>query len=320
MNQINSNKENNIFLASNLDTTKFSQKEYFLKYLQEMNLDMLDLVLSDEATYFGVPKSVFMEKLSYIKIQHELSGCNESFKTKKYKRGKNYYALLLPFLGICNKFIIEVKSDKIVKIYNNKIVKTKEELETLSQFEFFFGNDEKADFRPTTDYIMTLHNCTIAYEELMNNKTQIITKEFLTNWIHEHALLYEEVDKNYLFFKYNNFRNLYSGLKFIYDHLKYSKEANEALKAFPGSCSQKSKLFEWISKYDQLYFCKLLGVDQDFKNIDLANKTLIHIFYKNFLFKGDDFLAIYLFGIIFQYQSTDSGYYQCKTYHPRHKS
>jgi len=320
LNQINSNKENNIFLASNLDTTKFSQKEYFLKYLQEMNLDMLDLVLSDEATYFGAPKSVFMEKLSYIKNQHELSGYKKGFEIRQYKNRKNYYALITPFDTAPNKFFIEEREKKISKIYNNVKVTNKEELETLPHFEFFFGNDEKVDFRPTTDYIMTLHNCTIAYEELMNNKTQIITKEFLTNWIHEHALLYEEVDKNYLFFKYNNFRNLYSGLKFIYDHLKYSKEANEALKAFPGSCSQKSKLFEWISKYDQLYFCKLLGVDQDFKNIDLANKTLIHIFYKNFLFKGDDFLAIYLFGIIFQYQSTDSGYYQCKTYHPRHKS
>lgn len=293
----------------NSTSVSLSQKEYFLKYLQVMNIDMLDLVLSEEATYFGVAKVVFLEKLLYIQNQHKLSGYDKGFEIKQYKSRKNYYALITPFKGIANKFFIEEKNYKIVKIYNNIKVETKDEVETLSQFEFFFGDDEKADFRPTTDYIMTLHNCKIAYEELMNDNIQILTKKRLSNWINEHASLYEEVDKNFLYFRYNNFRNLYFGLKYIFDMLQFSDVASEALKTFPGSSSMRSKLYEWISKYDRLYFCNVLCVDQDFKGIDLLNKTLKHISYKNFLFKGDDFLAIYLFGVIFHNQTRDSGFY-----------
>lgn len=316
----NKNTDNQLSIDINIDSPKLTQKEAFLKYLQEMNIEMLDLVLSEEATYFGAPKSVFLEKLSYIQNQHLLSGYKEGFKIKQYKKPKNYYALITPFSDVTNKFYIEEKNCKIVRIYNNLKVETKDEVEFLSQFEFFFGYDEKADFRPTTDYIMTLHNCKIAYEELMNDNIQILTKERLSNWINEHASLYEEVDKNFLYFRYNNFRNLYFGLKYIFDMLQFSDVASEALTTFPGSSSMRSKLYEWISKYDRLYFCNVLSVDQDFKDIDLVNKTLKHISYKNFLFKGDDFLSIYFFGVIFHNQTRDSGYYHFKIYRPRPKS
>jgi len=45
----------------NIDSPKLSQKEAFLKHLQEMNLDMLDLVLRNDATYVGfiVPHLLF---------------------------------------------------------------------------------------------------------------------------------------------------------------------------------------------------------------------------------------------------------------------
>lgn len=300
MNQINSNKESNLFLVSNVDTTKLSQKESFLKYLQEMNLDMLDLVLSEEATYFGAPKSVFMEKLSHIKNQHKLSGCNESFKIKKYKSIKNYYALLLPFLGICNKFIIEEKSDKIVKIYNNKIVKTKEELEALSQFEFFFGDDEKTDFCPSTEYVMALYNCTKAYEELVNDKPTILTSKNLQNWLYKNAFFYEYVYENFLFFRLDNFRYLYFSLQFIFEQIKNYSKVIDALKSFPGSFCFTRLLIEWLNKYSDLYYCNTQFFGMDFAEIDVLNKTMKCDKRHNLYFKGDDFFAIFLFNELYQ--------------------
>ena len=51
-----------------------TQKESFLQYLQKMDIGMLELILDNSITYFGVSKKIFLEKLSYIFNQVKLGG------------------------------------------------------------------------------------------------------------------------------------------------------------------------------------------------------------------------------------------------------
>lgn len=284
-----------------MPTSTLNQKEAFLRYLQVMNVDMLDLVLNDTCTYFGAPKEVFFERLSYISNQYKLSGCKESFKIKQYKSHKNYYALMLPFLSLCNKFIIEEKANKIVRIYNDKIVKTKEDLECLSQFDFFFGDDEKVDFRPTTDYIMALHDSTNAYEELNNDKFTTLTSKDMHKWLDKHASLYEYVSINFLFFKLNNFRHLYFAIKFTSQQIQYYNIVDEALKSYP-AIHYLSSVKEWLDKYFDLYYYKTQYFSDFISEIDVYNKTIKYEPRYNIYLKGDDFLSVFLFNELFQRQ------------------
>jgi hypothetical protein len=46
-----------------------TQKEAFLKYLQRMDIEMLDQILDNSIDYFGASKQVFLEKLIVISVR-----------------------------------------------------------------------------------------------------------------------------------------------------------------------------------------------------------------------------------------------------------
>jgi hypothetical protein len=70
----------------------------------------------------------------------------------------------------------------------------------LSPLVIFFGDDEKADFKPTNEYVMNLYRCTNAYEELVNEEIQILTSQAISKWLKKHKELYDKIANDYLFF------------------------------------------------------------------------------------------------------------------------
>ena len=276
---------------------KLSQKDAFLKYLQIMDIEMLEIVLDDSVTYFGVSKQVFLEKLSYIFDQYRLSGGISQLRLKQCKIKHNTYFLLLPTFCFANKFIIEEKADRILKIYDDKIRSTKEEIENLSPLELFFGDDEKVNFQPSTEYVMSLYRCTNAYEEMVNDKLQILTKDDVSHWIDKHTLLYDDVKEEYLFFRYNDFRNLFLMFENLLDGLQHFKEVQKALNSF--SDTNTTILQKWLVDNNRLAFCKVLSVENNFRDINFENKTLNFSYCPSIYFSGDDFLAIVKFNELY---------------------
>lgn len=274
-----------------------TQKEAFLKYLERMDLEMLELILDDSITYFGASKNVFLEKLSYIFSQYRLAGGKGDLKVKQHKKYANTYYLHLQILSYSNKFIIEEKDGKIIKMYTTKIKPSKDDIENLSPLEIFFGSDEKADFKPSNEYVMNLYRCTIAYEELVNDKIQILTSENIFEWLNKHSLLYSEVKEEYLFFKYNNFRHLFSMFEFLYEQLQNYNEVKMALETYCDS--DATSLHQWLADYYKLAFCKVLSFETDFSEINVANKTLKYNYRSNIYFQGDDFLSIVKFNKLY---------------------
>ena len=43
-----------------MDSPNITQKEAFLKYLQRMDIEMLEIILDDSIIYFGASKKVFL--------------------------------------------------------------------------------------------------------------------------------------------------------------------------------------------------------------------------------------------------------------------
>jgi hypothetical protein len=280
-----------------MNRAKLSQKDAFLKYLQSMDIEMLEIVLDDSITYFGTSKQVFLKKLSYIFDQYRLSGENSKLRLKQSKTQHNTYYLLLPTFCFANKFIIEEKANKILKIYGDKIRSTKEEIENLSPLELFFGDDEKVDFHSSTEYVMTLYRCTNAYEEMVNGQLQFLTKDDISHWIDKHTLLYEEVQGEFLLFKYNDFRNLFFMFKNLLDGLQNFNEVQKALKSF--SDTNITLLQKWLVDYNRLAFCKVLSFENNFRDINFENKTLKFNYCPSICFSGDEFMAIVKFNELY---------------------
>lgn len=274
-----------------------SQKEAFIKYLQRKDIEMLEMILDDSITYFGASKKVFLEKLSYIFNQVQLGGGNGYLKVKQHKKQINTYYLLLQIFSYANKFIIEEKDGNIIKMYSPKKQTSKDDIENLSPLEIFFGDDEKIDFIPSNEYVMTLYNCTSAYEELVNDRTQILTREDISRWVKKHTFLYEEVKGEYLLFKYNDFRSLFFMLEYLLEELQNYNEVKTALKSFTDS--NTTSLHQWLVDYNRLAFCRVLSFESSFSDIDVANKTLKYNYRSNIYFKGDDFLAIVKFNELY---------------------
>jgi hypothetical protein len=190
------------------------------------------------------------------------------------------------------KIFIEERENKMVRVYNKRVIKDADDAMHLNM-ELYFGDDERADFKPSNEYMMTLQNCINAYEELINDEKQILTGKDINDWVMKHALLYKEVVDEYMLFKFNEFKWLYFILEDIIEKLKYYELAKKALKSFLDD-SYPDLWYKWLCDYDRLFFCHLMGFNYEFIEIDGEKKGCKFAIssFPNLYFKGDDFLAI----------------------------
>lgn len=274
-----------------------TQKEAFLKYLQRKDIEMLEMILDDSIIYFGASKNMFLEKLAYIFNQVRLAGEKGFLKIKQHKKQANTYYLLLKIFSYANKFIIEEKDGRIIKMYNPKIKTSEVDIESLNSLEIFFGADERADFIPSNEYVMNLYRCTKAYEEIVNDKIQILTSKDISNWLKKQQLLYDEIKKEYLYFKYNNFRNLFSKFEDLLEELQNYHQVRKALKSF--NDSNEVSLLQWLVDCDDLAFCKVLHFEIFFSEINKENNIIKDRFHSNIYYKGADFIAIVEFNKLY---------------------
>lgn len=274
-------------------TQNITQKEAFLKYLGRMDIEMIDMILDDSIVCFGVSKKLFLEKLSFVFNNMRLGGEKGFLKIKQHKKHANTYYLILKTSCFANKFIIEEKEGHIIKILGTKTITSKDDIESLSYLEFFFGDDQKIDFIPSNEYVMNVYRCTKAYEELVNDKIQILTSKDVSQWIHKHRLLYEDVKEAYLFFSYDDFRHLFSLLEYLYNQLEYYDEVKMALESYDDS--NTTSLEQWLADNYLLAFCKVEYFGAGFLEFDAENNLMKYGYYSNIYFEGDDFYAIVKF-------------------------
>lgn len=268
-----------------------TQKEYFLKYLESLDVEMLDLIIDDSMNCFGASKQVFLDRLNTIVADSR--GDKNLWRLKKHKRRQNiYYLVILPF-SYSVKFILEENEGNIISLRNPKILKTREDAEKVHSLDLYFGKDEKIGFKPTIDYLLNLYNCTKAYEEFVNDKDQFLTSADISDWLNRHAFLYEDVNFDYLFFKFKPFINLYMGLEFLNEQLQFYHKVMEALDAY--SNENEDAILKWLDDYEILAYCDVISFSYNFSDIDYSSKKLRFCSYMNIYFQGEDFFSILKF-------------------------
>lgn len=272
-------------------TESMTQKEAFLKYFQEKNVDMLDLVLSDSASYFGTDKTTFIEKLELIFSKYIRD--DGIVRIRPHNTIENVYFVLFYSWSLAQVMIIEEDSGNITRIYNNHKIKNKVDARWIEEFHLIFGTDEKIGFVPSDEYIITLHQCEKAFSKINKENDIIMTMQDLEIYLNQYADLYAEVEPQYMYFRYNRFRNLYSSLEFNYSRLKHFEKAWEALKTYNND--SREELIDWLDEYYELAWCKVFQFDSCFKEIDYDTKILRSFFPSNIRYYGEEFIIVVLF-------------------------
>lgn len=270
-----------------------SQKEAFLYHLQTMDLEMLELIVDDSVDCFGVSKEVFLEKLSYIFTQFRLAGGKGFLKIKEHRKHHGIYYLYLEPFSYSIKFVIEEEQGKIISLHNPRSNASKEDIENLSSMEIFFGDDEKLDFKPSNEYIMNVYRCTCAYEEIITGNIQTLTSKDICSWVNRYALLYHEVKDEFLMYKYNKFRSLFTTLEYLSRELSNYEEAKLAIDSLTDE--SRAALKHWLEEFYDLAFCQVNCFGSNFTEMDMEGKVFRSNFNPNIYFKGDDFATIIKF-------------------------
>ncbi len=270
-----------------------TQKEAFLKYLELMDFEMLDLIMDDSITYFGATKKVFLEKLKFITSYLDLPEAANSIKVWQHKKHQNIYYIYLKYISRTSKFFIEEEDNKIKKIYTNHRIKNRNDAIRLTSFDLFFMEDEMADFIATDKYLNLSNKCKDAYEELVNDEIHILTSKDISNYLIRHENLFRSVWDQYKISSYRYFTNFYFMLNNDFKKLRHFKEANIALKTF--SNSTLPELHDWLVEYYSLAWTKVNSFNISFSKIDFDEKTIQWLFYSNIYFTGEDFFTIIKF-------------------------
>ncbi|MBL0261019.1 MAG: hypothetical protein IPQ10_08120 [Saprospiraceae bacterium] len=178
-----------------------NKKELIIESFQKMDLNMLDILLDENRTYQDATKEVFLEKLNIVFSKLKNNGdtllstyegfCNSDACHNKSCKGYS-------FVGNKSKkhidLIFEELDNDVKDICHCNGFKTYETfVETENLIMIDVKNDEKADFKPSINFLIISQKCKLAYEELIHYQNKIIDKEVYLTWLAKHHSLYDSI-------------------------------------------------------------------------------------------------------------------------------
>ena len=227
-----------------------NQFQAFIYFLKRMDIIMLDEILTDDISYCGTSKALFLEKLQDIFVWNIFLE-NETLPVQWSESNNN----CLQFFcwkpnDFENSFLILSKKDGSIISFINK------------RPDFGFHNsafrvydDEEIGFVKSTEFIMLQNQCKTAIEEM----TEVLfTTELILNWVNKYELLYLEIKDEDDECKYNNikyveeFFELWQLKSYETELILNYKEAEIAVLEY-----DKNEIKDWLTKYHNLYFCVL---------------------------------------------------------------
>jgi hypothetical protein len=159
------------------------------------------------------------------------------------------------------------------------------------------ARDEKADFKPTENYLLFIHNCQTQLAALESKKNAAIDINYIINWLNQNKEL------SFLCPVYNGkhmpFLTKYNFLKETVGFLDYTHETEMAINDFDfNPIESKDLLIKWLIKYEDLAHEKLLLVrfyyedDASFGNVHIINQS-------SFILRKSDFGEVFNFTNVF---------------------
>ena len=228
-----------------------NQLQAFVYFLKRMDIKMLDDILTDDISYCGTTKTLFLEKLQYIFVWNRFLE-NESLPVKWSETNSNNLQF---FCWKPNEY------------ENTLLVTTKANGDIISFINkrphFGFHNsafrvyeDEEIGFVKSTEFILLQHHCKTAIEEMTD---VVYTTDLILNWVNKYEPFYLEIKNQddeckYINFKYiEEFYELWDSKSYEEYLILNYKDAEIAVLEF-----NKIEISDWLDKYHNLYYCVLM--------------------------------------------------------------
>jgi hypothetical protein len=227
-----------------------NQLQAFTYFLKQMDIVMLDEILTDEISYCGTSKDIFLDKLQDI-FTWNLFLENKTLPVKWSETNSNHLKFFCWFPNKYeNTFLVSSKADGTIISFFNK-----RSHYGFHNSAFRVYDDEEIGFIKSTEFIMLQNQCKNAIEEMTN---VLYTTELILNWLNQYNLLYLEIkdeddECRHKNIKYvEEFFELWQSKSYEKDLILNYKEAEIAVLEF-----DKLELQEWLIKYQNLYYCEL---------------------------------------------------------------
>jgi hypothetical protein len=128
-----------------------------------------------------------------------------------------------------------------------------------NKFSFEMGLDDKATYFTSPSKEKAFQDCNNAYNEVTKSKVQVITKEFLVNWLERNRKLYDYIEgsNELVWFVYNSidkFRGLFSKVESRIKYIEFEIPAFNALEEYQKlDVSIEPITLTWLVVNEELY-------------------------------------------------------------------
>jgi hypothetical protein len=187
------------------------KKERIVEAIQQMDSFKLSYLLDDDTTYSEAAKEAIVEKLH--DIFNELRGFGDSNLLAyegscNAKACTNFGCSGYSFVGNYSKkhidLIFEEEDDEVSDLYQCIYFAIDgNSIELAELLEINIKEDDKANFKPSTEFLIKSQKVKLAYEELMQYKDIAIDKAIYNAWLEKYDELYQSED--FPIFEYSNF-------------------------------------------------------------------------------------------------------------------
>jgi tetratricopeptide (TPR) repeat protein len=250
-----------------LDAGMPSKKPLIIKAFSEMNISLLEVLLNDNRTYQDATKETFLEKMNVVfeqfkqsedtKLLPYVGKCNSDCCTNKGCTG-------FTFIGNHSNSFVDLVFDEtdndFKDIYCCCNMKTDDaDVKKDNKFSFEMGLDEKPTYFTSPSKEKAFQDCNNAYNEVTKSKVQVITKEFLINWLERNRKLYDYIEgsNELVWFVYNSidkFRGLFSKVESRIKYIEFEIPAFNALEEYQKlDVSIEPITLKWLVVNEELY-------------------------------------------------------------------
>ena len=235
-----------------------TKKDAIIKYISEMNIDLLSLLLDDNRSYMDVPKETFLIKLDEIFQRLKNQDINEFSRVLKGHCGGDCNNGCGGFTFLTSDYqtldiIFEEENGEIKDIYTCAIFINEMKIEDRNEIYMSFCDDEKSNYIPTNKHFLLQKQIETAFSEFNKFRNNITDLKIFCNWntqinnLYENINIYERLNLKFI----EPLSDLVMQNTYIQELITSYPFAKKAMKEFNiMDSSNESELIEWVLKYE----------------------------------------------------------------------
>ncbi|WP_152287544.1 hypothetical protein [Flavicella marina] len=239
------------------------KKEAIIRYIKEMNTDMLSLILDDDISYMETTKKVFLDKLNTIFSDFKLKGVLEFSQVCKGKcigdcenNGQCGYRFSHKEIGYLD-LIFKERNKENFEICRCSVFKSDDDSEIGNSIHITIYDDEKTSFWPTFEQINLINRIASLQTKYNVFKNQVTPITEVYPIIKESKQIYESLtwddQLNYEFA--NQANKLYTSNSFVIDLIERNDIAIAAMEEYSKiDVKDEKSIIKWLLKHDDNYF------------------------------------------------------------------